>query len=139
MKNCSVTLGNSLAFSQNIIYTVNYAHSVTQSCPTVIPWTLAHQAPLSMEFSRLPLPPPGDLSDSVTETSSLALPALAGKFFTTVLPAEPQSNYITSNCMFKCLSIYPKEIKTHPHRTFTDTQQYYFQDSKSVTTLMSIH
>ena len=33
------------------------------------PWTVAHQAPLSMEFSRqkywneLPFPPPGDLSD----------------------------------------------------------------------------
>ena len=38
---------------------------VTQSCPT--PWTVAHQAPLSVEFpkqkywSRLPCPSPGDL------------------------------------------------------------------------------
>ena len=49
-----------------------YCHfccSVAQSCPTVCgPWTLAHQAPLSMEFSRqeywsgLPSPSPGDLS-----------------------------------------------------------------------------
>ena len=40
--------------------------SVKQSCPTLVtPWTVAHQAPLSMGFSRqeywsvLPFPPPG--------------------------------------------------------------------------------
>ena len=45
---------------------VMYAFSVVQSCPTLLdPWTAAHQAPLSMAFSRqeilewLPLPPPG--------------------------------------------------------------------------------
>ena len=38
---------------------------VTQSCLFVTPWTVAHQAPLSMEFSRqeywsgLPFPSPG--------------------------------------------------------------------------------
>ena len=44
---------------------------VTKSCPTLLtPWTVAHQASLSMEFSRQeywsgsPCPPPGDLSDS---------------------------------------------------------------------------
>ena len=42
-----------------------------QSCPalSLTPWTVAHQAPLSMGFSRqeywsrLPFPPPGDLLD----------------------------------------------------------------------------
>ena len=44
-----------------------HAHSVAQSCLTTAPWTTAHQAPLSMEFSRqeywsgLSFPPPGDL------------------------------------------------------------------------------
>ena len=43
------------------------------------PWTLAHQAPLSMEFSKeeywneLPFPSPGDLPDSGIEPRSLAL------------------------------------------------------------------
>ena len=38
---------------------------VAQSCPTETPWTVAHQVPLSMEFSRqeywngLPFPSPG--------------------------------------------------------------------------------
>ena len=47
----------------------------------VIPWTVAHQAPLSMEFSRqdcwsgLPFPPPEDLPNSGTEPGSAALQA----------------------------------------------------------------
>ena len=52
------------------------------------PWTLARQAPLSMEFSRkeywsrLPFPSPGDLPNLRTEPTSLASRALAGIFFT---------------------------------------------------------
>ena len=52
------------------------------------PWTIAHQAPLSMEFSRqeywsgLPFPIPGDLPDPGIEPTSLVSPALAGGFFT---------------------------------------------------------
>ena len=52
-------------------------------------WTVAHQAPPSMEFSRqeywskLPCPPPGDLPDPRMEPMSLTSPALAGRFFTT--------------------------------------------------------
>ena len=47
-----------------------------------IPWTVAHQAPLSMEFSRqedwsgLPFPSPGDLPDSGIKPVSLMSPAL---------------------------------------------------------------
>ena len=46
------------------------------------PWTVAHQAPLSMGFSwqeywsELPFPPLGDLPDSGIEPVSLVLPAL---------------------------------------------------------------
>ena len=49
-------------------------------------WTVAHQAPLSMGFSRqeywrgLSCPPPGDLPNPGIESGSLAL---AGGFFTT--------------------------------------------------------
>ena len=47
----------------------------------VTPWTVAHQAPLSMRFSRqeywsrLPFPPPGDLPDPGIEPTSVS-PAL---------------------------------------------------------------
>ena len=62
--------------------------------------TVAHQAPLSMGFSRqgywsgLPCLPPGDLPDPGIEPAS---PVLTGRFFTTVPPGKPQeqrnSNY----------------------------------------------
>ena len=63
---------------------------------SVIPWTVAYQAPLFMEFSRqeywigLPFPTPGDLPDAVIEMMSLATPELTGKFFTTVPPGNPK-------------------------------------------------
>ena len=59
------------------------------------PWTVAHQAPLSMEFSRqeyyseLPCPPPGDLPVLVIEHTSPASPALGGEFFTPEIHAKP--------------------------------------------------
>ena len=52
--------------------------SVAQSCLTVVtPWTVAHQPPLSMGFSRqaywsgLPFPPPGDLPSPGIKPGSL--------------------------------------------------------------------
>ena len=57
------------------------------------PWTLAHQAPLFMGFSRqeywsgLPCPPPGDLPDPGIEPTS---PSLAGGFLTTSTTWEAQ-------------------------------------------------
>ena len=57
------------------------------------PWTVAHQAPLSMGFSKqeywigLTFPPPGDLPDPGIEPTS---PPFAGGFFTTVPPGKPQ-------------------------------------------------
>ena len=63
-------------------------HSGTQSCLFVIPWTIAHQAPLSVGFprqeywSRLPFPSPGDLPSPGIKPESFASLALAGRFFT---------------------------------------------------------
>ena len=57
------------------------------------PWTVAHQAPLSMGFSRqeywsrLPFPPPGDLPNPGIKSTS---PILAGGFFTAEPPGKPQ-------------------------------------------------
>ena len=59
-----------------------------QSCLTLWQWTVAHQAPLSMGFSRqeywsgLPCLPPGDLPDPGIEPISLMALALTGRFFT---------------------------------------------------------
>ena len=60
-------------------------------------WTVAWQTSLSMEFSRqeywsgLPCPPPTDLSDPGIKPVS---PALAGGFFTIVLPGKQCPRYI---------------------------------------------
>ena len=61
----------------------------------MIPWTVAQQAPLSIEFSRqeyqseLPFPSPGDLLDPGIKPEFLTSPA-AGEFFTTEPLGKPQ-------------------------------------------------
>ena len=66
-----------------------------------IPWTVAHQAPLSMGFSRQEYwsgwqcPSPGDLPDLGMEPTSHVSPTLAGRFFTTEPPGKPQTSMIT--------------------------------------------
>ena len=77
------------------------------------PWTAAHQAPLSMGFSRqedwsgLPFPPLGDLSDPGMEAESLVLPALAGGFFTTVQPMKLiHPAFLIAFLRFNCSSSY---------------------------------
>ena len=63
---------------------------VPQLCPTLAtPWTVAHQAPLSMGFSwqeywnGLLFPAPRDLPNPGIKPVCLMSPALAGGFFTT--------------------------------------------------------
>ena len=66
----------------------------------VTPWTIAHQAPLSVGFSRqeylsgLPFPSPGDLPNPGMEPTSPASPALADGSFTDSttweVPSDPQ-------------------------------------------------
>ena len=68
---------------------------VTKSCLLATPWTAAHQAPLSMEFSSqeywsgLAFPFPGDLPDPEMELTPPALQAvscIASRFFTAGSP-----------------------------------------------------
>ena len=62
---------------------------------SVTPWTVAHQALLSMGFSRqeywsgLPCASSGCIPDPGVEPTSLASLALVGGFFTTVPPGKP--------------------------------------------------
>ena len=44
---------------------------------------VAHQAPVSMGFSRGAMPPPGDLPDPEMELASFTSPAREGGFFVT--------------------------------------------------------
>ena len=75
------------------------------SCPVMSSsttlWTVAHQAPLSLDFSRqeywsgLPFTPPGYLPHPRIKLPSPGAPALAGGFFTTEPPGKPKgANYL---------------------------------------------
>ena len=71
-------------------YPCTGASKSLQSCLTLCdPWTVAHQAPPSMGFSRqeywsvLPFPSPGDLPNPGIKPASPTSLALAGRFFTT--------------------------------------------------------
>ena len=75
----------------------------------VTPWPGAHQALLSMGFSRqeywsgLPCLSPGDLPNPGLKPASLLSAALAGGFFTTPVPWEAQ---LLTETMLICISIY---------------------------------
>ena len=71
-----------------------YMH--TQSFPTVSdpmdcspPDSSVHGISRQEYWHGLPFPPLGDLFDSAIEFTSLAPPALADRFFTTVPPVKP--------------------------------------------------
>ena len=59
------------------------------------PWTVAHQAPLSIGlswqeyWSGLPFPPPGDLLDPGIKPMSPLAPALAGSSLPLAPPGKP--------------------------------------------------
>ena len=73
----------------------------------VTPWTVACQAPLSMEFSRqeywsgLPFLSPGELPNPGIDPTSPIAPTLAGRFFTTEPPVSlyRQNNYLSSKTL----------------------------------------
>ena len=78
---------------------------------SAMPWTVARQASLCMEFSRpeywsgLPFPTPGDLPDPGLKPMSLESLSLAGRFFTMSWSrnrAEPQW-LSESPCFYKPL------------------------------------
>ena len=82
---------------------------VAKSNSFATPWTVAHQAPLSMGCSRqeywsgLPFPSPGDLPDPGIEHAS---PALAGGFFTTEPPGKPSPMLETDVILTGSYSVY---------------------------------
>ena len=63
------------------------------------PWTIAHQAPLTMEFSKqeyqseLPFTTPQDVPDLEIELTSLATPPLASRFFYHCATGETKEQY----------------------------------------------
>ena len=93
------------------------AHVVVQQCKATMhakslshvqlcvpSWIVAHQAPLSMGFSKqeywswLPFPSPVDLPDPGIEPVSLVSPELSSRFFTTSTTQEASRQlYLNTN------------------------------------------
>ena len=79
----------------------------TDKCDSAIPWPAAHQAPLSMGFSRqgywsgLPIPSPGDLPDPGIKPGS---PALQADSLLTELPGKLATDRYYSH------SVYPMMV-----------------------------
>ena len=77
----------------------------------VTPWTVAHQASLSMGFSsqeywnRFPFPSPGDFPNPGIKLTS---PALAGSFFTTESPERWHSHNSSSTSRNSILLTIPR-------------------------------
>ena len=117
-----------------VIFIIFFSVSPCVSCSVIplfaTPWTIAHQGPLSMGFSRqeywsgLPFPPPGNLPDLGIKLAFLTSPALAGGFFTTSV----QFSSVAQLCLILCdpvnrstpgLPIHhqlPESTQTHVHR-----------------------
>ena len=74
---------------------------------SVIPWTIACQAPLSRGFptqeywNGLPFPSSGDLPDPGVESVSLESPALAGRLFITEPPGGLMLNICNDISIFE--------------------------------------
>ena len=88
----------------------------------VTPWIIAHQALLSMRFSRqeywsgLPFPSPGDLPDPRIKPTSPVSPALESGFFTTEPPGKP----IWDSSKLK------SEKKSLVHKFYSDPSSWIF-------------
>ena len=82
------------------------------------PWTVAHQAPLSTEFSRqeycsgLPFPSPGDLPDTGIEPRS---PALQADALPSELPRKPVCWRPKSRLLDLARCTIHSASPTHPH------------------------
>ena len=110
LSNPQVLFKNSIASNSRLCVCVCVCmHMHLVMSISAFPWTIACQAPLSVEFSRqkywsgLPFHSPGDYPDSGIKAVLLAFPALAGAFFTTVPPEKPLNSEISRSIVLQLL------------------------------------
>ena len=83
-----------------------YAYSLSHGQLFVTPWSVAHQAPLSMGFpwqeywSGLPCTPPGDLPNPGIELGS---PALQADSLPAESPGKPKNTGVGKLSLFQCI------------------------------------
>ena len=94
----TILLYSYTTFYKIFLFYYIYAKSLSRVWLFAPPWTVAHEAPLTMGFPRqiywsgLPFPSPGDLPDPGIEPMSLTFPAFSGRFFTTSTTWEAPFN-----------------------------------------------
>ena len=90
------------------------AKSRTRLSNFTVHWTVAYQAPLSMDFisqeywNGLLFPPPGDLPNPGMEPQPLVSPAVAGWFFTTApaeRPSELHVKFLAPHFPYSCATL----------------------------------
>ena len=109
----SLSPSNLFCYVQSSFIPMGCIVLVTQSCLTLCnPWTIAHQAPLSMGFSRqeyqsgLSFPSPGDLPNPGIKPWS---PALQADSLLSEPPGEPHL-FIPMNSLFQVLHFFSSRI-----------------------------
>ena len=124
-----------MALLNLLVYICVYVHVLSHVCLFAAPWTVAHQAPLSIGFPRqeycdgLPFPIPGDLLNSGIEPMFLMSPALAGRFFTTSATWEAYINIYVCIYIYKYVFVF----------TYIYTHTYILSNTSSQTSLRSIN
>ena len=95
---------------------VTQLHTLSHVQLFVTPWAVAHQAPLSLEFSRqdywsgLPFPSPGDLPDPRIEPRSPGI-VRSGRFFTICPASEAQLHtHIHPFLILFSIMVYPRRL-----------------------------
>ena len=102
MKRCCKIVATALSQRPNFSSLLLLSCRISHVQPFVTPWTVACQGPLSMGFPRqeywsgLPFPLPGGLPGPGIKSTSLATPALAGRFFTSWATGEAQKEASSS-------------------------------------------
>ena len=106
--------------SQCLFHLVLTCYLVSKSCPTLLPWTVASQAPPSVGFPRqkycsgLPFPSPGDLPDTRIKPLFPGSPVLAGGFFTTSVKTRQYSKRLTSISFLIFLTVQTRALLLFP-------------------------
>ena len=108
------------SLSQSLVLAQHHCACLLSRSVFDTPWTIAHQAPLSMGFSRqeywnrLPFLSPGHLPDSGIEPVSLLSPALTDGFFTTSATWEASSPGPNSPLGNGCGQVLLNAFQLHP-------------------------
>ena len=107
-KPCMYTIWGTFFNKHNFINAnmLFYAYSLSHGRLFAAPWSIAHQAPLSMGFpwqeywSGLPCTPPGDLPNPGIELRS---PALQADSLPAESPGKPKNTGVGKLSLFQCI------------------------------------